>query len=77
MGQGRAYRLLAGAGGKVYIEVPDLAPERGSKGFGFFHFAHVIGFNHLNLILAAAQVARAPLWVAAPTGPWVAASRRR
>lgn len=55
-------------GGKIYIEVPDLAPERSRKGFGFFHFAHVIGFNHWNLILAAARVGLAPVRIVAPTG---------
>lgn len=55
-------------GGKAYIEVPNLAPELDRKGFGFLHFAHVIGFNHHNLVLAASRVGMTPLKVVGPTG---------
>lgn len=55
-------------GGKAYIEVPDLAPQNGRKGFGFFHFAHVVGFNHFNLLLAAGRVGLTPVKTVSPTG---------
>lgn len=54
--------------GLAYIEVPNLAPERNRKGFGFFHFAHVIGFNHYSLLLAAALAGLVPVRIVAPTG---------
>lgn len=40
-------------GGLIYLEVPNLAlwPNRG---FGAFHFAHVLGFNNWNLRLLGA-----------------------
>ena len=41
--------------GKIYIEVPDMGSAP-IKGIGGFHFAHVVGFNHYNLRLAAANV---------------------
>lgn len=55
-------------GGKVYVEVPDMAFSLAQKGFGSLHFAHVIGFNHHNLILAAAKAGLRPLKVVTPTG---------
>ena len=54
--------------GLVYIEVPDLGMVRRNKGFGGFHFAHVIGFNQHNLVLAAAQAGLRPRSIVAPTG---------
>ena len=55
-------------GGLAYIEVPDLMPERDRKGFGFFHFAHVIGFGHHTLVLAAARAGLVPVRKVSPTG---------
>ncbi|MEQ9813163.1 MAG: class I SAM-dependent methyltransferase [Azospirillaceae bacterium] len=52
--------------GRLYLEVPNLA-ERPCKGIGWFHFAHVLGFNHWNLRLAAARVGLRPVSVIAPT----------
>ncbi|MGL4325495.1 MAG: class I SAM-dependent methyltransferase [Beijerinckiaceae bacterium] len=40
--------------GFAYIEVPDMQSYE-LKGSGHFHFAHVIGFSHANLIYAAEQ----------------------
>ena len=37
-------------------------------GFGFFHFAHVVGFNHFNLLLAASRVGLTPVKTVSPTG---------
>ena len=53
--------------GRAYIEVPDMIGV-GMKGFGALHFAHVVGFNQHNLILAAAKVGLTPLRIVAPTG---------
>jgi SAM-dependent methyltransferase len=55
-------------GGKVYLEVPDMAEWFRRKGFGSLHFAHVLGFNHHNLTLAAAKAGLRPIKVVAPTG---------
>lgn len=54
--------------GMVYIEVPDMGQTHPSKGFGGLHFAHVLGFNHHNLILAALKVGLRPKHIASPTG---------
>lgn len=54
--------------GLVYVEVPDLGVVAGNKGFGGFHFAHVIGFNHHNLVLAGARAGLRPRSIVAPTG---------
>lgn len=66
-----ALKRIAGwlkPGGKVYIEVPDMAEWFARKGFGSLHFAHVLGFTQGNLTLAAAKVGLRPLKVVAPTG---------
>lgn len=54
--------------GLVYVEVPDLGTEQPNKGFGALHFAHLLGFNHHNLIVAAAQAGLVPEKIVAPTG---------
>lgn len=54
-------------GGYIYIEVPDMAPRR-NKGFGGFHFGHLTGFNHHNLIVVAARAGLAPSRSVEPTG---------
>jgi 2-polyprenyl-3-methyl-5-hydroxy-6-metoxy-1,4-benzoquinol methylase len=53
--------------GLVYVEVPNLGLAHLNKGFGAFHFAHVVGFNHHNLILAGARVGLRPRQVIGPT----------
>ena len=53
--------------GFIYIEVPDMAPPR-NKGFGGFHFGHLTGFNHHNLIVAAARAGLGPVRMVTPTG---------
>lgn len=54
--------------GFVFIEVPDLGKAHPNKGFGALHFAHLLGFNHHNLIVAAAQAGLVPERIVAPTG---------
>lgn len=54
--------------GRVYVEVPDLGSARGNKGFGALHFAHLLGFNHHNLIVAAARAGLVPEKIISPTG---------
>ncbi|WP_420407566.1 class I SAM-dependent methyltransferase [Hoeflea sp.] len=54
--------------GFVFIEVPDLGLTHPNKGFGALHFAHLLGFNHHNLIVAAAQAGLVPERIVAPTG---------
>lgn len=54
--------------GLVYIEVPDLGSLAGSKGFGALHFAHLLGFNQHNLIVAAALAGLVPEKIISPTG---------
>lgn len=54
--------------GLVYVEVPDLGVEEPSKGFGAFHFAHLLGFNHHNLLIAASRAGLHPKRIVAPTG---------
>lgn len=55
-------------GGRLYIEVPDMIAGLAHKGFGGLHFAHVLGFNHDNLALAAARVGFRREKVISPTG---------
>ena len=43
-------------------------PERDRKDFGFFHFAHVIGFGHHTLVLAAARAGLVPVRKVSPPG---------
>jgi SAM-dependent methyltransferase len=54
--------------GFVFIEVPDLGKPHPNKGFGALHFAHLLGFNHHNLIVAAAEAGLVPARIVAPTG---------
>ncbi len=54
--------------GKAYIEVPDTPAWLGQKGLASLHFAHVVGFNHDNLRLAAAQAGLKVLRTVSPTG---------
>ncbi len=54
--------------GLVYIEVPNMGETSPSKGLGAFHFAHVVGFNHHNLILAGLLTGLQPKVVVSPTG---------
>ena len=53
--------------GYVYVEVPNMGEATSVKGFGGFHFAHVLGFNHHNLLLAASQVGLQPKVIVADT----------
>lgn len=53
--------------GLIYIEVPDMGQKQPSRGFGALHFAHVLGFNHHNLILAAHKVGLQPKRTISPT----------
>ncbi|MBE7183954.1 MAG: class I SAM-dependent methyltransferase [Methylobacterium mesophilicum] len=55
-------------GGKIYVEVPDLGTPPSHRGFGAFHFAHLLGFNHYNLRLAAARAGLRPARIQKPTG---------
>lgn len=55
-------------GGLLYIEVPDMIGSLAKKGFGGLHFAHVLGFNHDNLALAAARISFRRAKVVYPTG---------
>jgi SAM-dependent methyltransferase len=54
--------------GLVFIEVPDLGKIHPNKGFGALHFAHLLGFNHHNLIIAGAEAGLVPERIVAPTG---------
>lgn len=54
--------------GRLYIEVPDMIGDLAHKGFGGLHFAHVLGFNHDSLALAAAKVGFRRAKVVSPTG---------
>ncbi len=54
--------------GLVYIEVPDMAISDPNKGFGAFHFAHLTGFNHHNLLLAGSIAGLRPKVIVSPTG---------
>ncbi|MBU4531614.1 class I SAM-dependent methyltransferase [Hoeflea sp.] len=54
--------------GRIYVEVPDLGASTGNKGFGALHFAHLLGFNHHNLIVAAARAGLVPEKTISPTG---------
>lgn len=54
--------------GRVYVEVPNLGSASGNKGFGALHFAHLLGFNHHNLVVAAAQAGLVPEKTVSPTG---------
>lgn len=54
--------------GYAYIEVPDLGGNDADKGFGALHFAHVLGFNHYNFLLAANRAGLCPERVVSPTG---------
>ena len=54
--------------GLVYIEVPNMGEKSPNKGLGAFHFAHVIGFNHHNLILAGLLTGLQPKLIVSPTG---------
>ena len=59
---------MTAPGGLIYIEVPDVGAVNPSKGFGGLHFAHVIGFNHFNLLLAGALANLQPKVVVSQTG---------
>jgi SAM-dependent methyltransferase len=54
--------------GLVFVEVPNLGADRPNRGFGALHFAHLLGFNRHNLIVAAAHAGLIPERVVAPTG---------
>jgi len=54
--------------GLVYIEVPNMGATNPNKGFGGFHFAHVIGFNHHNLLLAGSIAGLQPKVIVSQTG---------
>ena len=54
--------------GLIYIEVPDMAHAGKTKGIASFHFAHVTGFNHHNLLVAGAMVGLRPKKVVTETG---------
>ena len=53
-------------GGQIFLAVPNLAALP-NKGFGWFHFAHVLGFNHWNLLLLGARAGLDPVMVSNPT----------
>lgn len=53
--------------GRIYVEVPDLGSAP-FKGIGGFHFAHVVGFNTFNLMLAGVRVGLKPVRTFQPTG---------
>lgn len=55
-------------GGWIYLEVPEMEGTLARKGFGGLHFAHVLGFNHDNLRLAAARAGLKAAKVVEPTG---------
>lgn len=52
--------------GKVFLWVPDMQ-RLAFKGFGALHFAHVVGFNHYNLQLAAAKAGLRAVEIVNPT----------
>ncbi len=54
--------------GLVYIEVPDMGSTVRNKGFGAMHFAHLIGFNQHNLVVAAAIAGLTPKKIVSSTG---------
>ena len=54
-------------GGLIYLEVPNIAADP-NKGFGFFHFAHVLGFNTWNFRLMCATLGLVPVKAVSPTG---------
>jgi SAM-dependent methyltransferase len=54
-------------GGLAFVEVPDLGDTHRNKGFGAFHFAHIVGFNHHNFMLAAGRAGLQPVEIVAPT----------
>lgn len=54
--------------GIAYIEVPDLGDSETNKGFGAMHFAHILGFNQHNLLLAASRAGLQPERIMSPTG---------
>lgn len=54
--------------GLVFIEVPDLGKAHPNKGFGALHFAHLLGFNTHNLVVAAARAGLVPERTVTPTG---------
>ncbi len=58
----------ASPSGLVYIEVPDMGITGRNKGLGALHFAHLIGFNHHNLLVAAAIAGLVPKVVVSQTG---------
>lgn len=64
----RQMAAWAALDGLVYVEVPDLGSTGPNKGFGALHFAHLLGFNHHNLIVAAARAGLVQERVVAPTG---------
>jgi len=47
-------------GGKVYVGVPNICATP-CKGFGWFHFPHVLSFNHWTIRLAAARCGLRPI----------------
>lgn len=53
-------------GGLIHLEVPDVAAQP-CKGFGWFHFAHTLGFNHWNLRLLCATLGLQVVGENAPT----------
>lgn len=53
--------------GLLFIEVPNSLRWFGDKGFGSFHFAHVVGFNRFNLELAAAKAGLVATNIISPT----------
>lgn len=63
----RIARWLA-PNGRAYIHVPDLGTVEDNKGFGALHFAHVLGFNHHNFVLAASRAGLQPERTMSPTG---------
>lgn len=51
----------------LFVEVPNSLRWFGDKGFGSFHFAHIVGFNRFNLELAAAKAGLVAAKVISPT----------
>ncbi len=62
----RAMMSWLAPGGVIHLEVPDLATQP-CKGFGRFHFAHTLGFNHWSLRLLGAMAGLQTVGEAAPT----------
>lgn len=65
-----ALRAMVGwlqPGGRIYVEVPNMSGSA-KKGFGAFHFAHVLGFNGPNLRLAGGRCGLRIAEAFAPTG---------